>query len=209
MTAFHLLSEEPCRFNHSLCWRIDQTPDSNQRSNDSLVIGFAWAVTSEKAYVRCFSTILVVLISTNTSAPTAGCTQILKHAQEADHVLALSPGLGGRRKCWYMLWSWRPRPSHFCQMSWGQQSRADIWHVLQFQLSLSWHCELERILSMTRVRAWERRQTKMSEDQPLWFYVNSTMPQQVKPVSQYKTSTWFQICFTLIQSGCHLGRRRH
>lgn len=123
------------------------------------IIGFAWAVTSEKGYVRCCSMILVVLISPNTSAPTAGWIFLpfefdYKHTQGTDQVSALSPGLGGRRKCWYTLWSWRPKPSHSCQMSWGQRSREDILHVLQ----LIWPAEFI-LAPWPETFAWETAQS--------------------------------------------------
>lgn len=59
---------------------------------------------------------------------------------------AASPDLGGQRKCWYTLWSRRPKPSHFCQTSCEKQRRqcfnASYFFVLssfsKFYLETKW-----------------------------------------------------------------------
>lgn len=158
-TAFHLLSEEPCRFNQSLCWKTDQTPHSNQRSNDSWDYWFCLSCNVREGLreVLLHDTGRIDFpehISTYSRMDFSHFELDYKHTQGRDPVSALSPGLDGRRKCWYTIWSWRPKPSHSCQTSWGQQSREDILHVLQLILESNWPAEFV-LATWTGNFAWE------------------------------------------------------
>lgn len=128
-TASDLLCEGPCYFNQQI-----SLPTGNQESNDSWDYWFypKWSIGEGSCERPLCDTGYI------DSSPTHQHPQqmyfvtlnlIIAHSERRTG-LSVSPGLGGRRKCWCTLWSWRPKPSHSCQTSWERQRTENIFTSL-------------------------------------------------------------------------------
>lgn len=102
------------------CWRTDQAP-RRRLQTDLMTAGLIGFCQSENIREEwCSGPEGLIQISPS--------HQHLQQLWIYDYkwwevALVLSPGLDGQRKCWYKLWSWRPKPSRSCQMSWEEQRR--------------------------------------------------------------------------------------
>lgn len=195
-TGSDLLCEGPCYFNQQI-----NLPTGNQGSNDSWDYWFCpkWNISEGSCGKSLCDTGCIDFSLTHQHPQQMyfhTLNLIIGHSERRDTGLSLSPGLGGRRKCWYMLWSWRPKPSHSCQTSWEWQRTDNIFSSL-YSIKL---CVAELIL------VWKAASVDNFSLSITNFFSFSLVSW---PLIVRTPETCLGFHFTLRQSGCHLGRRRH